>query len=219
MLIAPHSRLLMIGDSITDSQRLPEGEGLFEAIGRGYVACVDALLGSVYPAHAIRVTNMGVSGNTVRDLDARWQQDVLDRQPDWLAIMIGINDVWRQFDLPRQREQHVLADEYAATLERLVATTRPTLAGLVLMTPYYLEPNREDAMRRQMDHYGAIVKEIAQRHDALLVDTQAAFDHLLAHWYPAALAWDRVHPNHIGHMTLARAFLDAVGFRWHPDGP
>ncbi len=135
MLIAPRSRLLMIGDSITDRQRLPEGEGLFEAIGRGYVAYVDALLGSVYPAHAIRVTNLGVSGNTVRDLDARWQQDVLNRKPDWLAILIGINDVWRQFDLPRQREQHVLAAEYAATLERLVATTRPRLAGLVLLTP------------------------------------------------------------------------------------
>jgi lysophospholipase L1-like esterase len=48
----------------------------------------------------------------------------------------------------------------------------------------------------------------------VLVDTQAAFDAALEHEYPASLAWDRVHPNAVGHMVLARAFLNAVGFEW-----
>ena len=61
---------------------------------------VDALLGAVYPERMIRVINMGVSGNTTRDLKARWQTDVLDLKPDWLSIMIGANDVWRQYDSP-----------------------------------------------------------------------------------------------------------------------
>src|SRR5690349_23670589 len=127
----------MIGDSITDCERArPVGEGLFQAVGKGYVAQVDALLGAVYPQHRIRVVNMGTSGNTVRDLAARWQTDVLDQQPDWLSIMIGINDVWRQFDSPLQRDIHVPLDEYGAKLTKLVAATRPRLHGLVLMTPY-----------------------------------------------------------------------------------
>jgi lysophospholipase L1-like esterase len=29
-----------------------------------------------------------------------------------------------------------------------------------------------------------------------------------------ALAWDRIHPNPTGHMILARAFLNAVGYGW-----
>jgi lysophospholipase L1-like esterase len=104
MKIEPGSKLVMIGDSITDAERArPVGEGLFSAQGRGYVSMVDALLGAVYPRHAIRVVNMGVSGNTVRDLKARWQTDVLDLKPDWLSILIGDNDVWRQFDTPWQR--------------------------------------------------------------------------------------------------------------------
>ena len=53
---------------------------------------VDALLGAVYPERLIRVINMGVSGNTTRDLKARWQRDVLDLKPDWLSIMIGANE-------------------------------------------------------------------------------------------------------------------------------
>jgi lysophospholipase L1-like esterase len=214
MLIEPGSRLVMIGDSITDAQRTEAGEGLFDAIGRGYVANVDALLGAAYPGHAIRVTNRGTSGNTVRDLVARWEQDVSGLRPDWLSVMIGINDVWRQFDLPRQPELHVPPDEYAATLDRLAAATRPALRGLVLLSPFYIELNRSDAMRARMDGYGAIVREIAARHDAIFVDVQAAFDRQLAHMHSAALAWDRIHPNHIGHMVIARAFLDAVGFAW-----
>ena len=39
-------------------------------------------------------------------------------------------------------------------------------------------------------------------------------DPLLAHVHSAALSWDRVHPNQTGHMVIARAFLDAIGFSW-----
>ena len=212
MKIAPHSKLVFFGDSITDCERArPVGEGLFGAVGKGYVALVDSLLGAIHPGHAIRVVNMGTSGHTVVDLKARWQTDALDLRPDWLAVMIGVNDVWRQFDLPRQTELHVLPDVYARTLEELVAPTRPKVKGLVVMSPFYIEPNRADAMRSRMDEYGAIAKGIAAKHDALFVDVQAAFDRVLPHMHANAIAWDRVHPNHIGHAVIARAFLNAVG--------
>src|SRR5947209_545163 len=120
----------MIGDSITDCDRArPVGEGLFGAQGRGYVANVDALLGAVYPERRIRVVNMGISGNTTRDLKARWQTDVLDLSPDWLSIMIGDNDVWRQFDSPWQTEQHVYLEEYEASLNHLVEQTAGRVKG------------------------------------------------------------------------------------------
>ena len=213
MKITKGSKLVMIGDSITDAGRAqPVGEGLGEAVGRGYVAYVDALLAAAYPELAIRVVNMGLSGNTVRDLKARWQRDVLDLAPDWLSVMIGINDVWRQFDCPRQGEIHVLLEEYEQTYDALLEATRPNLKGLVLMTPYFIEPNKKDPMLAQMDRYGAAVRKLAKKHDAILVDTQAAFDKVLAFCHPMAIAWDRVHPGAVGHMILARAFLRAVGF-------
>jgi lysophospholipase L1-like esterase len=147
-------------------------------------------------------------------LKARWQTDVLDLKPDWLSIMIGINDVWRQYDQPLIPESHVDIEEYEKTLRELVLQTKPLLKGLVLMTPFYIEPNKNDAMRATMDRYGQVVKRIAEELDAVFVDTQAAFDRMLEHIYPATLAWDRVHPGMPGHVTLARAFLDAIGFEW-----
>lgn len=213
--IRPGSRLLFIGDSVTDCERArPVGEGLFGAVGKGYVGMVDALLMSAYPQARIRVTNVGTSGNTARDLAKRWQTDVIELKPDWLSVMIGINDVWRQFDVPRQGEVAVDLDEYEATLDRLLAQVRTSLSGLVLMTPFYIEANRQDAMRARMDAYGTAIKRLAVKHTATLVDTQAAFDAFLAHHHSAEVAWDRVHPNHIGHMILARAFLNGIGFAW-----
>lgn len=216
MLISARSKLLFIGDSITDAGRTrPVAEGLFDPLGKGYVTQVAALLGATYPERPVRVVNTGCSGNTVRDLKARWQSDVLDLKPDWLAIMIGTNDVWRQFDLPLFPEAAVQPEEYEQTLEALVVSTKPVLKGLVLMTPFYAEPNLGDAMRARMDQYGRIVLSIAKKHGVIGVDTQAAFDRALQHQHSSSLSWDRVHPNAIGHMLLARAFLDAVGFSWN----
>jgi lysophospholipase L1-like esterase len=213
MKLEPKTKLLMIGDSITDAGRArPVGEGRGDELGRGYVAFVDALLGTIYPQLAIRVINMGTSGNTVRDLKDRWKTDVLDLKPDWLSIMIGINDVWRQFDSPKQKEKHVYADEYENTLRELVTKTRPSVKGMVMMTPFYIEPNPADAMRAKMDSYGAIVKKIAAESGAIFVDTQAAYNEALKHQYAGNLAWDRVHPGATGHMILAMAFLKAIGF-------
>ncbi len=212
MLIAPHSKLIFIGDSITDCGRArPAGGG--EGMGKGYVSLVNALLIAGDPGGNLFIDNQGISGNTARDLKARWDRDVLAHQPDWLSVMIGINDVWRQFDSPAWTEGHVHPEEYEATLELLLARTRPTLpGGLVLMTPYFIEPNRADPMRAQMDRYGAIVRALAQRHEAIFVDTQAAFDAALTDLHPMALAWDRVHPGLAGHMILAQAFLRGIGF-------
>jgi lysophospholipase L1-like esterase len=187
MLLERNSKLVMIGDSVTDCERArPVGEGLFGGIGKGYVSIVDGLLNATYPEQKIRVINMGSSGDNVRNLKNRWQSDVLDLKPDWLSIMIGINDVWRQFDTPHITENHVNIDEYRDSLEYLVKSTLPVLKGMILMTPYYIEKNNNDEMRSVVDKYGAVVKEIAIKYNTVTVDTQAAFDEILEHYYPAA---------------------------------
>lgn len=215
MKIQSNSKLLMIGDSITDCGRArPIAEANGDALGNGYVSLVNACFTATLPQASIRVVNMGMSGNTVRDLSARWESDVMALNPDWLSIMIGINDVWRQFDSWMQRESHIGLEEYRQTLERLIQTTKPHLKGLVLMTPYFIEPNRADPMRAMMDEYGAVVCDLAARHGAILVDTQAAFDKALTEIHPMTLAADRVHPNLTGHMIIAQVFLKTVGYSW-----
>ena len=212
MLFEKNDTVLFIGDSISDYERTrPVGEGLFNAWGRSYVACAGALLNCMYPELHLRVVNMGISGNQVRDLKARWQSDVIERKPDWVSVLIGINDVWRQFDCPQMPENHVPPEEYEQTYEELIRQTLPRVKGMILMTPYYMEPNKTDAMRARMDEYGAIVKKLADRYGLTFVDLQAGWDRLFEHMHSTNIAWDRVHPNQTGCMYIAKQFLQAVG--------
>ena len=209
--IHPKSTLLIIGDSITDCGRVsPAAEVVRDSLGYCYVKIIHNMLAAACPRQQIRIINSGISGNTVRDLTARWQSDVLDLKPDWLSILIGINDVWPKFDACQPDEWYVSIEEYASTLERLISTTRPQLKGIVLMTPYCIEPNQADPMRAMMDRYGDVVRLLAGQYQAILVDTQAAFESVLMEVPPAALALDRVHLKPAGHMILAQAFLKAV---------
>ena len=213
MLFEKGQTVLFIGDSISDYERArPVGEGLFNAWGRSYVADVGSLLNCMYPELGLRITNMGISGNQARDLEKRWETDVMERKPDWVSVLIGINDVWRQFDSPYIPETHVSPEDFEATYTRLIERTLPTVKGMILMTPYFMEPNKQDTMRVRMDEYGAIVKKLAAKYGLTCVDLQAAWDELFKHMHPCNIAWDRIHPNRTGCVYIANQFLKAVGF-------
>jgi len=216
VLLSPKTRLLFIGDSITDcGRKRPVGEGDGpRALGHGYVSLLQAAIFAAYPDYALQILNTGVSGDTVHDLRARWTPDVLSLRPDWLSIFIGINDVWKHCAPWGEVESANGLDESIAMLDELVVRTQPRLSGLILMTPYYLQPERTDPTRQAMDRYGAGVRRLAEQRGAVLVDTQAAFDRVMSWIDPFELAEDRVHVGQTGHLVLARAVLDALGFDW-----
>jgi lysophospholipase L1-like esterase len=214
MIFKENDKLLFIGDSITDCKRKrPIGESLInDGLGLGYVSLIASLIETVYPKLHIGILNQGISGNTIRDVKSRWENDVLQFSPDWISIMIGINDVWQQFDSLRFFNNYVYENEYRATLDELVKTAKSNQKGIILMTPYFIENNSEDLMRKKMNVYASIVKEISKKHNTLFVDTQQAFDEVLKDMHPTAIAWDRIHPTTAGHMIIARAFLKSVDF-------
>ena len=214
MLVADGSTFVMIGDSVTDCGRArPIGRKQHNNLGDGYVRHFDAMLTSRYPERNIEVLNVGCSGNKVTDLAHRWQSDVLDLSPDWLSVMIGINDVWRFYDSPCSKDQ-VDAKTYEATYRRILDQTRSQLKGLLLASPFFIEANKQDPMRQQMGQYARIVEQLAKDYDAIFVDAQAAFDQFLAHKSSHYIAWDRIHPNPTGHQILADAFLRGIEYVW-----
>ena len=209
MKITDGQSILFTGDSITDCGRgYPVGEK--GRLGDGYVSLVDGLLGASNPQTHVTILNTGIGGNRVIDLEKRWRKDIRRLKPDWLSVMIGLNDVWRQFDRPELEQVYI--EQFEDVYRRLLVQTRPELVGLVLMTPYFIETNRADPMRVKMDAYGMVVRQLATEFDAIFVDVQAAFDAYLLHRTSQSLSDDRVHPNATGHMIIAKAFLTAIEF-------
>ena len=75
----------------------------------------------------------------MRDLAARWEHDVIAERPDWLAVKIGINDVWRT--VAGRLAEAVPLDEYELTYRRLLERTQSaTAARLILLEPYVIAP-------------------------------------------------------------------------------
>ena len=213
MIFNDYDRIVFAGDSVTDMESAqPVGEGLFDNVGRSYVRIIENMLSAIYPEVHVRVTNAGIGGNTSRDLLARFDRDVVQLNPDWVSICIGINDVWRQFDTPAMPDYAVFPEEYEQNLEKMIAMIPQSVKGVFILSPYYMEPNREDVMRARMDEYVAICKKLAEKYGFRFVDFQALYEDYCKIRHSSYIAWDRVHPNQVGATLMARAFLAQCDF-------
>lgn len=208
-----YDRVVFAGDSVTDmGSANPVGEGLFDNLGKSYVRIIENMLIAWYPELNIRITNSGISGNTSRDLAARFDRDVVDLNPQWVSICIGINDVWRQFDTPAIPEWAVTIEEYEKNLEEMILKIKEKVKGIFLCTPYYIEPNVEDSMRKRMDEYGLVCKKLAKKYGCELIDFQSLYNEFCKYKHSSIIAWDRVHPNQMGATLMAKEFLKHCDF-------
>ena len=215
MIFEHLDRIVFTGDSVTDMGSVnPIGEGLGNNAGHGYVRMVDNYLATTYPERSIRVTNAGISGDTSRALLARFDRDCIDLNPAWVSICIGINDVWRQFDAPSFTEQAVFPEEYEANLTAMIekCKKKSTVKGIFILSPFYIEPNREDPMRARMDEYVAICRRLAEAHGCTFVDFQKMYEEYCKFHHSSFIAGDRVHPNEIGSTLMAKEFLRHCDF-------
>lgn len=216
MIFENYDRIVFAGDSVTDmGSTNPVGEGLFDNVGRSYVRVLENMFAAYYPEVFLRITNSGISGHTSRDLLERFDRDVTDLKPDWVSICIGINDVWRQFDSPAILSSHVLPDEYEKNVEEMILKVKNNVKGIFILSPYIIEPNREDAMRKRMDEYVAIAQSLAKKHNCIFVDFQKMYEEYCQTRYSGYIAWDRIHPNQIGATLMAKEFLKYCDFDYN----
>ena len=204
-MIKNNDTILFAGDSTTDADK----KATFRELGNGYVKLIFHFLRAFRPEEKYYIVNAGVSGNTSRDLLARWEPDVLAKKPDVVFCMIGINDVWRHFDTFEKEEYYVSLEEYERNLERM-AESADKVREFVFVSPFFMEGNRTDAMRQMTERYAAVMKKVAERRGLRFVDMQVVFDLFLQHRSGISISWDRVHPGDTGSMIIARRLLEEM---------
>ena len=208
---AAWSVLLFQGDSITDCgrDRTVAEANRANALATGYPLLIAAALLRDRPEAGLRIFNRGVSGNTVPDLDARWQNDALDLRPDILSILIGVNDIWHKLNGNYTGTVEQYEAQYGALLDR----TRQALPGvrLVVLEPFVLRTGAvTDAWFPEFDQRRAVAARVAERAGATFVPLHGLFERLSREAPPAYWAADGVHPTVAGHGVIARAWLEAV---------
>ncbi|MBN2019032.1 MAG: hypothetical protein JW749_02270 [Sedimentisphaerales bacterium] len=102
--LKPDQTILFIGDSITDADRSRQ---CYKPFGFGYVHFIAKFLLAGYPTYNLNIVNRSISGNNTSDLKKRLSRDCLNHKADILSVLIGVNDVWRQFfDRPKNLRPH-----------------------------------------------------------------------------------------------------------------
>jgi len=205
--LADGEKVLFTGDSITDAGR----RGEFAPYGRGYVSKAIELVTAKYPERTIAYVNTSIGGHTVRELGPRWQEDAIAHQPDWLSVMIGINDVHRFINSVPENKVDVL--EYEDTYRRmLVAAREQTKARLILMESFYLSTDPDHVSIQTLTKYLEVVHRLAEEFDALLVPVQQDFQKALKVRPAEKWSEDNVHPFPEGHMLIALSWLRTMGW-------
>ena len=204
--LKPNSTIVFIGDSITDADRF---EPAYRPYGYGYVHFIAYRLLAKYPEYKIRVINTGISGDTIRDLDYRWEKDCLSHKPDVLSVLIGINDVFRQFT-GRQNEA-VLLDEYQLTYERLLSPVKEKYnCQLILMEPFMFCDDKTNPAYKSLLQYISAVRALAENFDAVLVPMQELIDKKIKQVPPEKFSDDMVHPYIWAHAWIAQQWFEAT---------
>lgn len=206
------ARLLFQGDSITDMKWGRNQKDRNHYLGHSYVFLLASRLGVDMADANLEFFNRGVSGNKVSDLRKRWQKDAIEMNPDWLTVLIGVNDVsqgrGQPVDLKKweQDYRHILNQSRRANHK----------LNIVLMDPFVLRMTRLNSddqwkyWRGEIDKLGKIVVRLAKDFNAIHIETQKIFDQAANQVSPGNWIWDGVHPLPQGHELIARNWLQAV---------
>jgi len=194
--------LVAMGDSITVGMGdpAPEGRGW-----RGFAV----LLADALPQPDLH--NLAFLGAQAADVERVQLPAALDKKPDVVTLVVGINDTLRgDFDPERT----------GASVGRTVAALRESGAQVLTMTlpdpgqMFGLPRALARPLARRMHAVNRAIDEVSRRYGALLMDAAADQDTYDRRYWSV----DRLHPNERGHRLMACRFHHLLAESGYPVG-
>ena len=147
--------LLFLGDSITDCNHYFDPENL----GYGYVRMIEKQINT--PDKNYQVQNFGNDGFTVPALRRLWQRKGLNLKPDFITILIGINDlaVIKNTGITPSVGLAQFCEQYQALIEDIrIMTDCPIL----LMEPFiFPHPAEYDTWEPELHQMNKFIHQLA----------------------------------------------------------
>ena len=199
--------ILFQGDSITDWERDKADPA---SLGEGYAMLVARALEKKYPGQFTFV-NRGVSGNKVTQIYDRRQADIFDVKPDYMSILVGINDVSHGI----YHDDGTAVDTFMEVYDKLLSEIKEKQPDIkiMLMEPFMNEgktTNRDiEGFEEGVAMRSEVVQLLSAKHDVFFLPLQ--FDlYELEEQHPAGY-WtlDGVHPTLNFHEYIAQKWVRA----------
>ena len=201
-------KIILFGDSITDSGRDRSVDYRLESYGHGYPKFVAGELLGENPTK-YEIINRGISGHRIVDLYARIKADVWNLQPDVLSILDGINDIEFEgngnvngVDIVRfEKIYRMLIED---TLERF-----PNIK-IILCEPFILKTVETEPFANQfweVAEYARVVKSLAEEYGLYFLPLQEKLNEAAAKYSAELYLVDGVHPTILGAKLIAEEWL------------
>lgn len=203
-------KILFQGDSITDAQRTRDNENY---LGSGYVNIVSGKLGFDYPCK-YKFINKGINGNRITDLYLRIRKDILDIAPDYLSILIGVNDVWHELEV----NDGVSANKFEKIYDLLLSEVKEALPNIkfIIMEPFILKGSATYPDKKTWKYFESelelrrnVCKKMAEKYNAIYVSLQDKFNEAQSSIKDLSYYLrDGVHPTASGSELIAREWIN-----------
>lgn len=200
-------RILFQGDSITDCGRSWQD---MNNLGRGYAHLVEASLGYAEPGQH-EFINKGISGNRIVDLYARIKNDIINLKPDYMSILIGVNDVWHEVgDNPNGVDNEKFFKIYSMLIEE-IKEALPNIK-IAILEPFVLKGGATEGaweyFSTEVPKRAEMAKKIAEKFNLPFIPLQEGFDKLCESAPASYWLGDGVHPTPKGHEFIKTKWLE-----------
>ena len=193
---------LFQGDSITDANRDDESNDNF-GLGCGYAF----LLASEFERNnkgKIKFINRGKSGDRITDVYARIKEDIINLKPDFMSILIGVNDVSHELTM----NCGVSPKKFKKIYGMLIEEIRESLPDIkiIILEPFILKGSCTEKLwaefNTEVRKLAEISKQVAEISDLGFVPLQDKFDKISSDGDTRYWSVDGIHPTSAGHQVI-----------------
>ena len=211
-------KIAFMGDSITAGGTQP----------KGYVTLVmEALKEEGLDVSAVPA---GKSGHRSNDMLARLDADVISKQPQWMTLSCGVNDVWHfKLRLGNRTFQGVPLEEYKKNITAIIEKAQAAHIQVMVLTSTMIGEDPERELNKNLIPYNEFLRQIAKEKNCPLADLNQDMQEALKRMPdvkgPARmfgepgyqrdiqnkLTSDGCHMNALGNIMMAKGVLRAFG--------
>lgn len=159
---------------------------------------------------SLKVTNSAISGNSTRDLLARYDDIIMDHQSEYLFVLVGTNDL--------ATDRDVSPLEFEKNLNRLIDIFEIRFATHrihFLLPPPVDEAKQIKRTNHRLTQYGQLIRKVCLEKDCPVLDLNQAFRDAASADMPLekiliGIKDDGLHFGQIGYEILAKTIYSAL---------
>jgi lysophospholipase L1-like esterase len=192
-------KVAFLGDSITEGGQNSPG---------GYVQLVSS--GLAANGVNIQIVGAGISGHKSNDMLKRLDRDVLGKQPQWMTLSCGVNDVWHGAN-------GVPLEDYKKNITAIVDQAQAAGVKVVILTSTMIGEDQPNPNNQKLASYNAFLRTLATEKNCRFADLNAEMQAAIAEAAKTRpkpgnyLTTDGVHMAFAGNQMMAVGVLKGFG--------